>query len=130
MTVPRSIRKLELTRGVSGTSESTFCRVLRQGSGALYSLVAVTSPVADPALAADWRAEHLGPATQAEKRLLAAVLPVQQSSTSSSKWDAARRVLEDYLGKRAGYVGGVGIQNAVWWRKHRHNRSRQLGFTV
>ena len=76
----------------------------------------------------DWRSDQLGSATDHERRLLAAVLPVRQEDTSSHKWDPAARVVATYLGKPTGHAGGVGTPNARHWTKFRHARTDQVGF--
>jgi hypothetical protein len=76
----------------------------------------------------DWQEDQLGSASRTEKALLSALLSPKQSSTSSSKWNDASRVLARELHEPDSYVGGVGIENEKLWTKHHHNRRGQKGF--
>lgn len=78
----------------------------------------------------DWLQAELGPASVEERRLLAAVLPVQQAAPSSTKWDGAAKVLAAILGRtdEDDVTGGVGSVDLAHWHKHRHNRTTQRGF--
>lgn len=75
-----------------------------------------------------WLEEQLGPASEAEKLVVAPTLPVNQSSSSTAKWNPASSVLAKHLGEPEECVGAAGIKDGKVWSKQNQNRRNQKGF--
>ena len=75
-----------------------------------------------------WLQEQLGPATGTEKELVSATLSVEQSNSSTSKWNIARNLLAAYLGVPDSEIGAAGIKDGKVWSKQNQNRRSQKGF--